>query len=120
MNKAINVALTATMMLSACSVVAGSNTTLQTDKGKETVLSLDSNPTTGYVWMIKKLPTELVFVSSDFTKDPACKAGASGCSGKQSFVFIGDKAGKGKLEMIHGRSFDQSTWQKREIDVTVK
>lgn len=87
---------------------------------KEVHLSLESNPSTGYSWMIKNLPEQLIFVSSVYEQSDDCNKGAVGCSGKETLTFIAQKPGKGELKLLHGRSFDKASWTESTVNVDIK
>lgn len=89
-------------------------------QGKVVSFSVESNPTTGYGWMIKSLPDELIFISSSYEKSSDCREGAVGCSGKETFNFIAHKSGKGVLKLIYGQSFDKASWKESIINVDIK
>ncbi len=94
--------------------------TLTGVKGKVVELAVESNPTTGYQWMIKQLPPELIFVASDYQQTSDCPKGAVGCPGKQTFTFIAQHAGTGTLQLIYGRSFDKTSWKEKDVLITIK
>ena len=108
--------LTASSMAMASDMSA----TIDGNNGKEVQYSVESNPSTGYGWMIKSLPEELVFVSSDYQQSAECGKGAVGCSGTTVFTFIAQKRGKGKLTLIHGRAFDKTSWEEKTVSVNIK
>ncbi|HGG2997403.1 TPA: protease inhibitor I42 family protein, partial [Salmonella enterica subsp. enterica serovar Aberdeen] len=114
--------LIAGLMMAASASVLASDKGIHLDgvQGKEVKLALDSSPTTGYSWMIKTLPKELIFVSSSYEQSEECKNGAVGCSGKEIFTFIAQKSGSDELKLIHGQPFDKSTWKENTVAVKIK
>lgn len=88
--------------------------------GQEVSFSVESNPSTGYEWMIKSLPDELIFVSSYYEQSSECKKRSVGCSGKETFNFIAQKSGKGELKLIHGRVFDESSWEETTVKIDIR
>ncbi|ELK8694092.1 protease inhibitor I42 family protein [Erwinia papayae] len=114
------IAASLAIAFSVSAVAAKDSTLINGTKGKEVQISLDSNPTTGYSWMIKKLPKELIFVSSSYEQSKECKDGAVGCSGKETFTFIAQKSGTDELKLIHGQPFDKSTWKENTVSVKIK
>ncbi|MCS3403259.1 protease inhibitor I42 family protein [Pantoea sp. B566] len=108
------------MMVMAVSSVASEKVTeIEGKQGKEVSFSVESNPTTGYSWMIKRLPEQLMLVSSSYEQSADCKKGAVGCSGKETFTFIAQKPGKGELNLIHGQAFDKSSWKETIVKVNI-
>lgn len=108
-------------MATSTSVIASDkNIYLEGNQGKEMHFSVESTPSTGYSWMIKSLPEELVFVSRDYEQSKDCKNGAVGCSGKDTFTFIAQKPGKGELKLINGQAFDKTSWEEKTITVKIK
>lgn len=109
------------MMSAVVSASAATETTMMTGEvGKNIKLSLESNPTTGYGWMIKTLPDSLIFVSAEYQQSKQCPTGALGCGGEEVFHFIGEKKGESTLKLIYGQSFNKSSWQEKEIKVLLK
>lgn len=109
------------MMAASASVVASEKVKdIKGVQGKEVSFSVESNPTTGYGWMIKNLPDELIFISSSYEQSKSCGEGAVGCSGKETFNFIAHKPGKGELKLIYGKSFDKASWKESTINVDIK
>ncbi len=94
--------------------------TLKGQVGKEVHISVEGNPSTGYSWMLKNLPQQLVFVSSEYQQSKDCKTGMVGCAGTQNFVFIAQKPGKGELTLTHGRVWDNKSWQDSVILVDIR
>ena len=119
--KMITLLLTGAVMLSSLPVFAADTLPqIEVVQGKIVRLSVESNPTTGYQWMISKLPQELIFVSSDYQQNKDCPKGAVGCSGKQTFTFIAQQAGTTSLQLIYGRAFDKTSWQEKTVPVVIK
>ncbi|MBT0730609.1 protease inhibitor I42 family protein [Rosenbergiella nectarea] len=119
--KMITPLLTGVLLLSSSPLFAAESVpTLEGAQGKIVQLEVKSNPTTGYQWMISKLPQELIFVSSDYQQNKDCPKGAVGCSGKQTFTFIAQQAGTTSLQLIYGRAFDKTSWQEKTVAVVIK
>ncbi len=112
--------LTGAMMLSSLPLFAADTLPqLKGVQGKIVQLEVESNPTTGYQWMISKLPRALIFVSSDYQQSKDCPKGAVGCSGKQTFTFLARQSGTASLQLIYGRTFDKTSWQEKTIPVVI-
>ncbi|GAN67476.1 protease inhibitor I42 family protein [Acetobacter orleanensis] len=67
---------------------------------------LKSNPSTGYGWMIKKIPDNVVLFSMSYIPSKDCENGMAGCGGVERFYFKSIKAGSGKIELKYGRAFE--------------
>lgn len=81
---------------------SGSSQTLAV--GQQLMVSLDSNPTTGYRWAIDgALPPQLGQVGeSKFT----AQSSAIGAGGVEVWTFVGKSAGAGMLRLKYWRSFE--------------
>ena len=66
MNKVKAVVFGVMMSAAITANAANETTTVTGEVGKDVKLSLESNPTTGYGWMIKDLPDGLIFVSGGY------------------------------------------------------
>jgi inhibitor of cysteine peptidase len=78
--------------------------------GESFVITLDENPTTGYVWAVEGQPELLVLQSSDYVSDVhPNQSGAPmivGAGGKRSFTFMAQKSGTTTLKLKHWRSWE--------------
>ncbi|PIJ49398.1 chagasin [Erwinia sp. OLTSP20] len=109
------------MMSGAISANASTDiTTVTGNVGQDIKISQKSNPTTGYLWMIKDLPDGLIFVSRMYEQSKDCPQGAVGCGGEDEFHFIAEKKGESILKLIYGRPFSKSSWQEKEIKIVIK
>ena len=79
-------------------------------------LSLDSNPTTGYSWMIKSLPNSLILVDSSYT---AHETGLIGSGGVHTYTFLGQRPGNTTLELIYGQPWNELSWNQKRVPVVV-
>ena len=66
-------------------------------------VQLDSNPTTGYGWIVAEQPDGVTVQSSDFGAPDTSLVGAGGL---EVFVFEATAAGSGTLRLDYVRSFD--------------
>ena len=66
-------------------------------------VQLDSNPTTGYGWIVAEQPEGITVQSSDFEAPDTSLVGAGGV---EVFVFEATAAGSGTLRLDYVRSFD--------------
>jgi predicted secreted protein len=72
------------------------------DNGKEFVIALDANPSTGYTWDAGKNPN-VKLVSS---KQVSSKDAQPGASGTQRMTFTANKTGSSTLELAYARQFE--------------
>jgi inhibitor of cysteine peptidase len=97
---------------------SGSNQVLAV--GQELRITLDSNPTTGYMWAPDgQIPGQLSRIGeSDFRETSA----AIGAGGIETWVFKAKSVGEGKLKLKYWRSFEPTAApaQTFEVGVTVK
>jgi len=81
--------------------------------GESFVITLDENPTTGYVWAVDEQPESLVLQSSDYVSDaPPDKPDRPmivGAGGKRTFTFVAQKSGTTTLKLKHWRSWEGDT-----------
>ena len=67
-------------------------------------LKLESNPTTGYYWLLQEPDTKLItLLSDDYFADPAPE-GVVGSGGHQMFVFEAVATGRTSLTLSYERS----------------
>lgn len=102
------------------SEVASAPGSLAGELGKGVDLALEANPTTGYSWMVKRLPASLILESGDYGQSQDCPPGAVGCGGTFTYRFIGQKVGQDKLVLIYGRPWDKDSWETKEIQVQIR
>jgi inhibitor of cysteine peptidase len=88
--------------------------------GERFEMTLRSNPSTGYTWMLRTLPDTLMLVSTSYLQSSDCKAGVTGCGGEQIFSFKGVGIGTGKIELVYGRSWEVDTAKTEVMAVTVE
>ncbi|MDP3009926.1 MAG: protease inhibitor I42 family protein [Methylococcales bacterium] len=78
--------------------------------GESFVITLDENPTTGYVWAVEEQPESLVLQSSDYVSDVhPNQLGAPmivGVGGKRTFTFVAHKSGTTTLKLKHWRPWE--------------
>ena len=107
-------------MFSSCNLAAADiPAKLEGEVGKSVQLALNSHPSTGYRWMIKHLPPQLLFVSSDYQPADNRASGLVGAPGKQTFTFIAQCSGTATLQLIYGRAFEPLSWQEISLLITI-
>ena len=82
-------------------VDSGSEFTVEV--GDEFEVRLESNPTTGYGWVVAAQPEVVDLVSNDFQAPDTDLVGAAGI---EVFVFEATATGAGELRLEYVRSFD--------------
>jgi len=90
-------------------VASVSGSQIELKKGQTLVLTLESNPTTGYQWEVIECEESILqqkgeaeFKSSDTGNPPA-----SGKGGTETFRFDAQSAGKGTLKLVYHRSWEK-------------
>jgi len=85
---------------------------------KRIEVSLPSNPTTGYYWvLVDPKPVGLRLVDERYVADPAPE-GITGSGGKQVFLFQGDRTGQHDIFLSYQRSRSDVA-ETRRINVEV-
>jgi inhibitor of cysteine peptidase len=79
-------------------------------RGQSLVLTLDSNPTTGYRWEIAEMNTNVLRQEGDAVLELSDAGNSSlvGAGGTESFHFAGVGAGKTNLKLIYHRAWEKN------------
>lgn len=82
--------------------------TIKATVGKEFIITLDGNATTGYQWQLaSSIDDSLVkFVSSEYVPD---KTGLTGSGGKSIWTFKAVRAGKAQVSFQYVRPWEKDT-----------
>lgn len=99
------------------SVNQDTSMTVQGDKTFK--ITLPSNPTTGYGWIVRNLPANIALTGMDYNQSQDCK-GAMGCGGQETLYFKPVNAGTGKLFLQYARPFEPLPKEGKTITITVK
>lgn len=83
-------------------------------------VELPANPTTGNLWIIRQLPTEVALVAMDYVQSPDCKKGMVGCGGKSVLHLKGVSKGTGELVLQYARPTGELPAEKHVIKVMVE
>ncbi len=103
-------------------VASASGSQVELRKGQTLVITLESNPTTGYQWevieneesvMLQKGKAE--FKSSNTGNHPS-----SGKSGTETFRFDAQSLGNGTLKMVYHRSWEKEVEPLKTFTLQVK
>lgn len=124
MNKGIATAALATVLILPAITMAQGDTNQpvktehrqQVSQGALFTVTLPSNPSTGYTWILRTLPSQVSLVSSDYRQSDDCKPGMTGCGGEQVYTFLAEKFGHGTIELHYGRLWEKSVgriWTER-------
>ncbi len=84
--------------------------TIKVKNGDEFVISLESNPTTGYSWQETSDSTMVSLINVDYEEDQA-EEGMVGVGGKEFFTYRALQSGETKIEMVYGQH-----WEGGEVD----
>lgn len=69
-------------------------------------IKLPSNPTTGFGWMVKTIPDNVILTGMSYKQSDNCN-GADGCGGEETLFFKALKKGKGNIILKYGRPFEK-------------
>lgn len=83
-------------------VTPKAGSTVDATVGKDFVVRLKSNPTTGYQWSVKQAGAGVRFIASTYE---APKQDAAGAPGQQLLKFEATKAGTWKVDLAYERPF---------------
>jgi len=92
--------------------------TIDTGVGKEFLIALDSNPTTGYNWEVSYDDTMLSLEYEEYSAEK-CE-GLVGAGGTQYFAFKALKAGETEIETVYKRSWEEEIIDQREFTVNIR
>jgi len=87
--------------------------------GKELQVELESNPSTGYSWLVSELDSEILSQEGEPSFEPADDEETVGAPGREIFHFKGASAGETTLRMEYVRPWELEE-PEREFEVTVK
>lgn len=82
-------------------------------------ITLPSNPTTGYGWIVRSLPANVALTGMEYKQSQGCN-GAMGCGGQQTLYFKPVKTGAGKLFLQYARSFEPLPKDGKTVTIIVK
>ncbi|OPY74035.1 MAG: Chagasin family peptidase inhibitor I42 [Syntrophorhabdus sp. PtaU1.Bin058] len=99
-------------------VFSGSETPFVMKAGDEFVLTLESNPTTGYRWQIADKPDEKIvrLIGSEY-KAPDTKL--VGAGGNEIWTFRAEGKGKAAINLIYVRPWEKGTPPAKTANVTI-
>ena len=114
----------ATCLLAGCVVEAKTYTdsgqTINISVNQEFVITLGSNPTTGYSWQESYDDAVLELVEKTYKPGEKAKQGAVGAGGVEFFRFKALKAGKTEITLVYKRPWEENTIDLKVFTVTVR
>ena len=120
--------VTAVVVVGATCLVAGCagearayinpETTINASVGKEFIIALDSNPTTGYDWDADYDGNMLSLVEEEYSTQKC--PGLVGAGGTQYFTFKASKTGETKITLDYQRSWEEKSIDQKIFTVNIK
>ncbi|MEX2255880.1 MAG: protease inhibitor I42 family protein [Acidimicrobiia bacterium] len=100
-------------------VFTDSGTEIAVRVGDEFVISLESNPSTGYAWSVSQKPAGVRLVRDRYVAPPHPRPGSPG---HQELRFVARATGSGTIELAYARSFepDEPPERTASFPVTVR
>ncbi len=79
-------------------------------KPQKAILTLESNPTTGYQWIVEQAP-EIFDISSEYKEDTVEGATEQmvGVGGKETFTLTPKKEGRTKIDFLYKQPWDEES-----------
>lgn len=103
-------------------VASVSGSQIELRKGQTLVITLESNPTTGYQWEVIECDDSILqqkgkaeFKSSNTGNPPS-----SGKSGTETFLFDAQSLGNGTLKLVYHRSWEKEVEPLKTFTLQVK
>ena len=84
---------------------------------EEFSLSLESVPTTGYIW-VAKFDDDLIELKDKSFE--ASQPGAIGGGGTETFTFVPIRTGETKITMMYKRPWEKETGEERTYSVKIR
>lgn len=97
-----------------------SGTTIETKVGKQFIISLRGNATTGFTWQMAKGTDSAVVkkVTDVYTSEN--RGGMSGVGGTHVWTFEAVKAGTTKIKLLYQRTWEKPTPPANTLEYTIK
>jgi inhibitor of cysteine peptidase len=106
------------LLFVGCGDSAAKTPSISGKVGQNFVISLDSNPTTGYEWTPVYDQVILKLVSGEY-KAASNPQGLVGAGGQQVFTFSPIKSGETLVKMVYKRPWEQDAAETRLFIVTI-
>jgi len=95
-------------------------TNIDVSVGDEVVITLDSNPTTGYMWIPWVFDWDVLSHKNETYVSYPSPPGWTGVGGRQIFTFIAETVGKSNVDMIYMRPWaDGEIAEVRQFSIEV-
>lgn len=88
--------------------------------GEVFTVTLQDIPGTGYKWMLRTLPSNVMLVSENYRQPASCGEKAKGCAVERTFTFKGIRQGSGNIHLVYGRPWLNITEKTSTIQVSVR
>ncbi|BCD84090.1 peptidase inhibitor [Pseudomonas solani] len=116
----------ALMLLAACAhestslvVQKQSSCPIELDKGQLLVLTLPSNPTTGFRWVVKDAAPGVLRSLGPEVYDTPEEAGLVGGAGESTWRFNAAQSGEGRLLLVYQRPWEADVAPEQTFDCKV-
>lgn len=112
-----------TLALTACSSNAvkigadANGQTIELAAGQKLVLSLESNPTTGFDWEVSEIDEAVIKQSGE--SEFKSESDLLGAGGVRTFTFEAVAAGTSTLKLVYHRSWEKDIPPEQEFTVTI-
>ena len=118
-NVNVNVTSIATNAMSIENSSINNNFTITVNRGQQFVLTLESNPTTGYEWLAVFNKNLINSISHKY-EPPSLSTTIVGQSGKEIFTFKALTNGTTALRMLYKREWEREPIQVKEFLINIK
>ncbi len=106
------------VLLVGCVAAFGENTALR--KGQTTAITLDENPTTGYVWTAELSNPDVLGAADAYESDPWKSDADGGPGGKRTFTFKALQKGECIITLRYQRTAEDKPIETKQFTVTVE
>lgn len=89
--------------------------------GSQFSIELKSNPTTGYLWILRKLPENVAYIGSQYKENISCKnKKLVGCGGNTTMHFIAVSPGMSKVVLQYAQPWEPLPKESTTYDINIK
>lgn len=92
-------------------------TTIDLETGQKLVISLESNPTTGFDWEVSEIDDAVITKSGD--SEFTAESDLIGAGGMRTFTFKAAGTGTCTLKLIYHRAWETGIAPEQEFSVTI-
>lgn len=97
--------------------IGDNGSTVELNKGQVLVISLESNPSTGFTWEVAELDTHILHQIGETEFQPG--SNAPGAPGMQILRFEAENAGQTPLKLVYHRPFETDMPPLRTFSIQV-